>query len=206
MKDIFHKIIYGHAWRTNDTICGRGSTMEATKNLRTELPKFLEKYKITSMIDAPCGDFSWMSTVEFPAGFRYIGSDIVTAMLDQNRLKHPGVEFIEFDITSDPLPDVDLFFCRDCLIHLKIEDVWKTIDNIARSNVKYVMITNYTNLHENYEIERTGDYRGIDLTLPPYNLPTPVDFIEDATASDPRNMAMWPIDVFRNLKYEIKSK
>lgn len=200
MKEIFHNKIFGGHWPGGTTQCGRGSSMDATQNLRNELPGFLERHQITSMVDAPCGDFSWMSTVQFPSGFKYIGSDIVTEMVNNNREKYNGIEFTELDITKDPIPDVDVFFCRDCLIHLKIEDVWKVIDNLARSNVKYVMLTNYIGMKENYDIVNTGDYRWIDMTLPPYNLPLPIDYIEDSSPTDPRRMALWPISVFKNLK------
>lgn len=206
MKEIFHDIIYNGNWRTDDTVCGRGSTLEATQNLRRELPSFLQKYNITSMIDAPCGDYSWMSKIDFATGFQYIGGDVVPELVEQNQEKFPKVEFVEIDITKDSIPNVDLFFCRDCLIHLKIEDVWKTIDNIARSSVKYVMITNYVGMTENFDIDNTGDYRWIDLTLPPYNLPQPIDFIADIIETDPRNMALWSVESFRNLKHETQSK
>jgi len=200
MKEIFHKKIFDRHWDAGTTLCGRGSTMEATQNLRNELPGFLQRHQITSMIDAPCGDFSWMGTVTFPEGFKYIGGDVVPELISQNKSNYPTTEFIELDITTDKIPDVDVFFCRDCLIHLKIEDVFKTIDNLARSNVKYVMITNYIGMNQNFEINNTGDYRWIDLTLPPYNLPAPIDFIEDSSPTDPRRMALWPISSLKNIK------
>jgi hypothetical protein len=206
MKDVFHKIIFNNHWAADNTLCGRGSTMEATQNLRTELPGFLQRYEITSMIDAPCGDFSWMSTVEFPPGFKYIGGDVVPELINQNKSKYPDVEFVEFDITSGTVPDVDLFFCRDCLIHLKIEDVWKTIDNLARSNVKYVMFTNYMGMDQNYDVVKTGDYRWIDMTLPPYNFPEPIDYIEDSSKTDPRRMALWSLSTIKNLIHETKNQ
>lgn len=36
----------------------------------------LKKYSIKSILDIPCGDFSWMKKIELD-GIEYIGADIV---------------------------------------------------------------------------------------------------------------------------------
>ena len=40
-----------------------GLTLMYTKNLREQLPNILPQFEIRIMLDAPCGDFHWMSQV-----------------------------------------------------------------------------------------------------------------------------------------------
>lgn len=197
MKDIFEDIIKNHRW--NEVICGSGSTMSYTEPLRNVLPEFLIKHNITSMFDAPCGDYSWMSHVAFPEGFKYIGGDIVSFMIDDNRSKYPNIEFRVVDITQDDFPEVDLLFCRDCLFHFSIEDIKKTIANIARSRVKYILTTSFDHSHyANHDI-KTGDFRRINLEQDPFNFNKPIDAIDDYRIGEPiRRLCLWPRSTFEN--------
>lgn len=177
MKDIFEEIISQRRWA--DATCGTGSRIDFTAPLREKLPSLLAQYNITSMLDAPCGDYSWMSLVEIPETVKYTGGDIVGFMIDKNRETYPGVEFIELDITSDALPEVDLLFCRDCLIHFGTADVQKTLQNIASSTIKYVLLTSYhDDCYSNRDIA-TGDFRPISFTKEPFDLGTPLESIVD---------------------------
>lgn len=194
MKEIFENIIRNRIWQ--DVTCGSGSTIEYTLPLRSALVPFIKKHNITSMIDAPCGDHSWMSLVEFPEDFKYIGGDIVNFMIDENRSKYPDKEFVYLDITQTALPDVDLLFCRDCLFHFSLEDIDRAFDNIATSNVKYIMLTSYYN-GTTRDIQ-TGDFRNLDFSLSPFNFPEPIDSIEDwIPGHDRRRMCLWSTDVIR---------
>ena len=85
MKEIFEDIIKHHRWQ--DVLCGTGSTMEFTAPLRKNLKSFLENYNVKSMLDAPCGDYSWMSITELPGEFKYIGADIVSDLITTNKEK-----------------------------------------------------------------------------------------------------------------------
>jgi hypothetical protein len=190
MKDVFTNIIKNHEWR--DVPCGSGSTLEYTLLLRSTLPKFLNKHGINSMIDAPCGDYSWMNLVEFPDNFQYIGGDIVEFMIESNQLTWPKKDFRVFDLTQDKLPNVDLLFCRDCLFHLSENDILKVFDNMLSSSVKYLMTTSY--LPANYDNcnIKTGGFRPINLEKAPFNLPTPIDSLDDGPANDLiRRMCLW---------------
>ena len=92
MKDIFTNIIKYRKWDHNIP-CGSGSSLGYTEQLRKTLPAFLIKHRIQSMADMPCGDFSWMSQVEFPENFYYIGGDIVNFLIRKNQRKWPEKDF-----------------------------------------------------------------------------------------------------------------
>lgn len=189
MKKIFEHIIHNHLWM--DVLCGSGSTLAQTKLLRDKLPDILAKYDIKSMLDAPCGDYSWMSLTQFPTDFRYIGADIVESMILTNRSSYPGKDFRVIDISQDTLPDVDLIFVRDCLIHLSSSDIWKVLQNIYSSNIKYVMLTSYKQIGPNKEIN-TGEFRELNMTCEPFNLAAPIAVLEDGPEEKTiRVMALW---------------
>jgi len=195
MKPVFEDIIQNRRW--SNVVCGTGSTIENTRTLRDQLVPFLQKYHINSMADIPCGDFSWMSKVEFPEGFRYIGGDIVGFMVEQARQKYPGVELIQFDLSQDSIPKVDLLFCRDCLFHFSLADIQRTLDNIGRSSVKYVMFTSYYN-GINHDIQ-TGAFREVDFLKAPFDFPEPIDFIDEDIPEQirKRRLCLWSIDTIQ---------
>ena len=194
MKNVFEDIIKNHRW--SDVTCGTGSTMENTLILRQQLLPLLERHAITSMADVPCGDFSWMSQIQFPEGFRYMGGDIVGFMIEKNRANYPDVHFEQFDLSQDILPEVDLLFCRDCLFHFS-QDIQKTLDKISQSNVKYVMFTSYYN-GNNHDIG-TGEFRELDFLKDPYNFPEPLDFIDEHISGEhlKRRLCLWSIDTIK---------
>lgn len=200
MQDIFKKIIDSRAWQ--HTRCGTGSTLLNTEMLREQLPAFLLKHNIKSMLDAPCGDHSWMQYVEFDKDFKYVGADVVEFLIKHNKETYPNKEFVQLDLTVSDLPDVDLLFCRDCLIHFSQQDVKRALKNIARSSIKYVMFTNHPTVDRERDIP-TGHYRPINFMLEPFCFDEPVDIIEDRYREylnkevAPRNMSLWTIEQIR---------
>lgn len=191
MKEIFTNLVMNRQWDPN-VPCGSGSSFDYTRLLRTTLPEFLNKHNISSMLDAPCGDHSWMSLIEFPTEFVYIGGDIVDPMIEQNRVQWPSKDFRVLDLTQDSLPKVDLLFCRDCLFHLSEADLVKVFDNILSSSVKYVMTTSYIPGNDNNSNIQTGGFRPINLRKPPFNLPRPIDSLDDGPVNQViRQMCLW---------------
>jgi hypothetical protein len=191
MKDIFTNIIKYRQWDPA-VPCGSGSSLPYTEQLRETLPTFLVKHRIESMADIPCGDFSWMSQVDFPENFRYIGGDIVNFLIRKNQRKWPDKDFRVFDLTQDTLPDVDLLFCRDCLFHLSKNDIAKVFDNVLASNVKYVMTTSYLPGHSDNRDIVTGGFRPINLEEKPFNLPRAIDSLDDGPVGNiTRRMCLW---------------
>jgi hypothetical protein len=176
---------------------GPGSTLNYTKTLRETLPQVVSALHVKRFIDAPCGDFNWMREVQFPADCTYIGVDVVPEMISRNRLKY-GKEkrfFMKLDITSEPLPNGDMVFCRDCLLHLSFADIFSFLDNFVRSESKYLMTT--THRSDDGFLNRdilSGDVRLIDLFAEPFSLTRDVVArVDDYIAPHPpREMVVWP--------------
>jgi len=189
---------------------GPGSSLQRTARLRTALPGLFARYGITRFVDAPCGDWTWMSHVDL-SGVDYIGADIVPEIVASNASvhSHDGVRFEVLDITSSPLPASDLFMCRDCLFHLKFWLRWAFFENFAASDGRYLMTT-IDHVHRNRRLRRNGDFYRFDPRLAPFNLPEPLELIPENydtippdDAADParskryRSMGLWSIDQIR---------
>jgi hypothetical protein len=166
---------------------GSGSTVSSTEVFRVGLEQFLATYPGRVLFDAPCGDFNYMQHVKLPKGWSYIGGDIVPELVESNREKYPGNRFIPFDITQDTFPDCDLWLCRDCLFHLSFEDIKKALLNFTRSSAKHALITSHLNVAGNADVI-TGDFRQLDLALPPFSLPKPQHAIDDLPVDGERRI------------------
>lgn len=199
MKEVFTSIVENGGWSKHP--CGPGSTLEYTEYLRKNLPAFLKKHGIRSMLDLPCGDYSWMSRVSH--GIDYIGADIVDSLINNARKQYPGVDFRVLDITEDKLPKVDLLFCRDCLLHLSFKDIDRALLNIANSDIKYVLMSNWYEFTENNRDIENGKYRLINFLDKPYSFGEPIDSINDYIAGFPeRKMLLW--DIQKSIKPYVK--
>lgn len=169
LENIFTSI-YNHptGWGSSESKSGVGSELNSTKRLRKELNFLFLKYKINSIFDVPCGDFNWMNQMDLN-DIEYVGGDIVKELIDINKTKFPKLKFLHVDITKDNLVKSDLVITRDCFVHLSNENISKSIENIKNSGSKYFLSTSFTKLCDNIDIE-DGDWREINLMIPPFNL------------------------------------
>lgn len=168
LVETFTDIYEKNLWGSKESISGSGSELKSTKLLIQELPLLFSKFDIKSILDIPCGDFNWMKSVDL-CGASYIGADIVSPLIEQNRIKYPNTDFRVLDLTKDNLPKVDLVFVRDCLGHLSNENVLKAIDNIKKSGSKYLLATSFTKWNFNPDIQ-DGGWKCINLMIEPFFL------------------------------------
>lgn len=191
----FSEMYLNFDWGQNgnkESRSGSGSTIEYTQGLRNQLPEMLQKFEIKSMLDAPCGDMNWMSKFLDTYNIDYIGGDIVSKIVEDNQRIYPQYKFIELDITQDPLPKADLFFCRDCLFHLPNELIHKAIDNFLKSKIPYLFTTTHIDPKVYNQDISVGNFRFIDLFKEPFNFTNDVLYrIEDyQTGFPPREMIL----------------
>jgi len=162
-------------------VSGHGSTMESTERLRKALPDLFEKYNVKTFVDAPCGDWHWMQHVNLK-GIEYIGADVSSKIVDANQKNFAGKgrSFLHLDITSDPLPDGDIFLCRDCLFHLKTWLRWEFFRNFAKSNNRY-LLTTAVQTPTNRNLPVNGKFAAFNPFAEPYNFPKPYAIIPEST-------------------------
>lgn len=163
LEATFTNIFKQNSWKSEESVSGTGSTKKQTRAVRAMIPGVLGALNIRSVLDIPCGDYSWWPLMDLE-GIEYIGADIVPDLIKTNRINHPGVDFRVLDITGEePLPKVDLIFCRDCLGHLSNWNIERSMTNFRLSGAKYLMTTTfYDSKWQNLDIN-DGEWRPINL-------------------------------------------
>jgi len=173
-ESVFTEIYQKNLFKGNESRSGTGSNLKQTEIIRRELPNILNELKIQSMLDIPCGDFFWLKEIDL-SFLSYIGADIVDDIISSNNKKYAkqNRNFIKLDILEDDLPKVDLILCRDLLVHISFNDIKKAVNNIKKSQIKYILTTSFPNLKQNNDII-TGDWRKLNLQIPPISFPNPM--------------------------------
>jgi hypothetical protein len=196
IKEVFTYIYESNHWQGAESVSGAGSDEVQTAVIAEALPSVLSRFSIRRMLDLPCGDFSWMNQLNLPLDY-YIGADIVDSLITRHQQTYGslGREFRVLDLTRDKLPDVDLIFCRDCLVHLSFEDIRKAFTNLLSSNIQYILTTTFPGRTSNKDI-KTGDWRTLNLQVPPFNLPAPLWIVNEQCtegngAYADKSMALW---------------
>ena len=189
----YERNLFGDA----ESFSGTGSSIAATRTIRAALPTLFASLDARTILDVPCGDFNWASDIDWEP-FRYIGADIVPAIISRNRslyASHKAAEFLVLDILTDPLPRCDLILCRDLFIHFPNDLIAQALRNISRSGAKYLLTTQYDDVKKNSDI-KLGSFRPVNLTLPPFDLPPPRQIIPDRDYLKlwGRSLALWPLD------------
>jgi SAM-dependent methyltransferase len=193
---VFTTIYLNNRWGDDQSSSGQGSSLEQTSRLRKHLPELWRRYSVRDILDAPCGDFYWMREV-VGALDTYVGVDIVEAIIRENSRRYAGehARFVCADLVEDPLPKAQLVLCRDCLVHLSFWDAARALANIHRAGAEYLLTTTFPNVRENRDIV-TGSWRPINLELPPFGFPAPIEvFNEGCTQADgafaDKSMGLW---------------
>lgn len=191
-RDVFTKYYRTNYWGDSESVSGVGSNHAATAAIRRELPLLLERLGVATLVDAPCGDFRWMSEIvdSIP---RYKGCDLVPELIERNRAEHKSdrVSFFVADITCDRLPSGDAILCRDCMIHLPTPLIRAALRNFRDSGFRYVLLTHDVGVAGYREIV-TGGWRPIDWTNAPFHFPQPLERIIEAEEQG-RHLAVWEI-------------
>lgn len=201
VEEIFESIYRTNYWHGWESISGQGSNLSKTQSIRKQLPQLCKDLHITTMIDAPCGDFNWMKSVIDDLGLElYIGFDIVKELIYENQQKY-GISqrlFRHANLINDPLPKVDLIFSRDCLAHLSYKNAGAVLRNFKASGSTYLLTSHHVNTQENRDIV-DGNHYPINLMCAPFNFPEPMLIIaetdaEMATAHQGKSLALWSLD------------
>ena len=198
LRERFERIYSTNLWSDPQTRSGTGSSLESTRVLREKLPGALRALGTRVVLDAPCGDFTWMAHVDL-SGISYIGADIVPSIIAENERLFASASrrFVELDLTHDPLPDADVLLCRDCLIHLSYANIGRVFENIKRSNIRYILMTTFPGRGDNEDVE-DGDWRPLDFEAPPFDFPRPRLTIveecdEEGGSYADKSLCAWPV-------------
>ena len=184
-KKIFTSIYKSNHWVQNSqslpnkfiSVSGHGSNLNTKQyqNLYSNFVTMLEKYKINSLIDMPCGDFLWIEKIVNEKKLKYLGIDIVEELIESNKKKNlnKNINFLTKDIVNFYTDEeYDLVLIRDLFIHINNSDIIKILKNLKNINIKYVALNSYSiRLNKDVTI---GQHRKVNLLIEPYNLPNPI--------------------------------
>lgn len=200
IQDKFERIFLNNEWKGEESLSGTGSSLDQTAEIRAALPRLIADLRCETILDAPCGDFNWMSKVRLDV--EYFGCDVVEALVAFNQKKYGSgrMHFIAADITKDRLPKVDLVLSRDCLVHLSYGDAFRALNNILDSGARYLLTTTFPARKKNTQIV-TGDWRPLNLELPPFCFPPPLRLINEKCSEDDgiyedKSLGLWDLKVF----------
>jgi hypothetical protein len=185
---VFERIYTKNLWGEPESVSGPGSSRSATETVRGELPQVLERLQVHTLLDAPCGDFRWMTSVAEGLE-RYVGVDIVPTLVAQNSRAF-GTDRISFlcaDIASEPLPACDMVLCRDCFIHLPTRIIRMSLDNFRATGARYLLLSNDRSAP--YHDIPVGGFRPIDFTAAPFFFPEPLERLAENQSG--RELCLW---------------
>jgi hypothetical protein len=180
LKERFEEIHATNLWGAQGSVSGLGSEPDAIRTLRTDLVTLLKNLGAGSLLDAPCGDASWIHGMDL--GLTYHGIDIVPGLIAELQQRAdagelPGTYQLA-DLTCDDLPGCDVILCRDCLVHLSFANVERAVTNMARSGATWLITTTFTDWDQNADCE-DGDWRALNLRQAPFSWPRPEALINE---------------------------
>lgn len=181
-EEIYEKDLWANAADGARYSSGPGSLPDATRDYEDFVVDYLCRHPdIQRLVDIGCGDFQVASRILEKLGrpVRYVGCDIAANVVAYNRARHgrDGVEFLNLDVTRDPLPPGDIVMIREVFQHLSNDAITAALANLKRS-FAYAIVTEAQPLQPvspNLDIvsgyrTRDGLNSGVFLELAPFNL------------------------------------
>ncbi len=196
--EIFNEIYRRNTWTDTESVSGIGSSHKQTQELIDKLPRVLQNFQITSMLDAPCGDFNWMRKVDLK-NIAYSGADIVETIVVSHNQKFADErrQFSLLNLIDEKIGKFDLVFSRDCFVHFSFADIFKSLENIKTGESKYLMTTTFTDQKLNKDIH-TGGWRPLNFELSPFNFPKPLFILNEKCTEmngqfSDKSLGLWKI-------------
>lgn len=198
MTDVFYDMAQLFTQQRMESISGPGSSLAQTAEIRRRLPLLFASLEINSMLDAPCGDHNWLRHVDLKLE-KYVGIDVVPSIIEQNRNRYENQikKFYVSDITKDFLPQCDLIFCRDYLVHLSFTEIFAALRNFCNSDAKYLLMTTFPNTQVNADIQ-TGGWRTLNFQIAPFHFPAPIRLLNERCTENngkfaDKSLGLWKI-------------
>ena len=189
-KQVFTSIYKSNHWVQDDhilpknsiSVSGHGSNINTNQffNLQKIFTKIIVDKEIRSILDMPCGDFLWFHEIIKDKNINYVGIDIVTELIEANRKKYKNknFSFVNDDIVNfDTNRKFDLILIRDLFIHIQNSDIKKIIQNIDKTDFRYIALNSYNNKVNDDVI--VGKHRKVNLLIEPFNLNQPLEYFKD---------------------------
>ena len=192
----FDRIAQSNTWGDERSISGPGSTPQTCFGIMAALPDLCRRHGVRRLLDAPCGDVFWLREILPSLALdEYLGMDISTVVVDQNRQRATtdprlaGARFAVADIVEDDFPATDLVLVKDLTQHLSNERIRALLRHLAEGPARLVLVSSYYQHRNELDIV-DGDCRTVDLAEAPWRLPEPIERIEEPIA-EPARWRRW---------------
>lgn len=164
---LFEEIYASGAWGGGS---GGGDDPANMQPYLDYLHGFMDNHHIHSVVDAGCGAWRCMSTIDLD-GIEYLGIDCVESVIAQNVDKYTkrNVHFWLANFIKIDLPKADLLICKDVFQHLSNEDILEFLPRLKQ--FQYCLIVNDLSGNHDRTIDGIDNsYHGLDLSAPPFVL------------------------------------
>lgn len=177
-KERFERIYREKMWGINEEgkgFSGGGSLLESALPYYEYLIKFMRDHNVRSVVDLGCGDWTLSKYIDW-RGIDYTGYDVVEFVIEENIKKYASdnIRFFCANFIEVEVPAADLMICKHVLQHMPNRDIFSFLKLLPK--FKHCLILNAMPLDgQNIEHEILKEFpfwddRGIDLTLPPFNV------------------------------------
>lgn len=191
-----HYYTYGASVDHRFSLSGGGSQVETTEVTRSFLEGVIAKHKITSMLDAPCGDVNWQfysPVIDLlPV---YVGLDVASfpiAIATARYGHHSNKRFANWDISACPLPQwqrkgaapsekqpFELINMRDVVQHMPLRNGMAALRNVVGSGARFLVTTTFPpNENGNVDDLRPDAFYENIMTAAPFNFPDPLECVK----------------------------
>lgn len=191
----FNDIADHNAWGSAESLSGVGSSLNMTARVRDCLGQWIDRYKIKTFMDIPCGDGNWQGHIPGLENIRYYGYDIADKPIEHARTKNarkPWMSFDHLDLTENlPPGKPDIIMVRDVIQHLPLAKGQRMLLNAKNSGASYLAVTSFTD-GKNIEIP-AGSFFLNNVHNAPFNLPEKIEACQNN--ADPK----WYPDDFLEL-------
>jgi len=185
--DIFSEIYEKKLWGVNLTevdafFSGPGSYGDVAKDYVACLNKFISDYKIQTITDLGCGNFSIGSQiVTSNLDVKYTACDVVSSLIERNQSVFSNLYNVEFKVldgSNDDLPISQLLTIRQVFQHLSNRDILSIIKKFNRYH--FIIVTEHIfkeGIEQSYNKDkpsgpniRLSKLSGVYLDKEPFNL------------------------------------
>lgn len=195
IEEAFSKIAELRLWSSGESISGTGSELEKTIELRKELVQIFNRLNITSLVDCGCGDLNWLKEIIDKLEI-YIGLDVMDESLDRaKKYETDNVIFKYANIVEElPIPKhhFDAILYRDVFVHLKFNDIHNALDVLKGKDIKYIITTTFPNISVNEDLDFTGKWRKLNMSIPPFDFGDPLYLLNDEKTKD-KFLGVWEL-------------
>lgn len=180
---------------------GPGSTVHAAANAIQALRTLVTELDIQLIVDAPCGDGTWLKTADLSAVKR-LGVDVssrAVADYPYDALLLDLVDPRSMPEIRDKLDDPDrtLILCRHLLFHLPHEDGRAVLENLVQLGARWLLTSTYLRADDNRRHFVFADGHKINLFRPPFCAVDPIRLYRDAHPD--QFLALFDLSVARPL-------